>query len=76
MRALNDFFDMLKNDPARAFYGYKHVAAANEKAAIQTLLITDELFRYINSLLTFFFLFLKFELEELLMSKLVNVMSS
>eukprot|EP01116_Phalansterium_solitarium_P002052 TRINITY_DN11903_c0_g1_i1.p1 TRINITY_DN11903_c0_g1~~TRINITY_DN11903_c0_g1_i1.p1 ORF type:complete len:388 (-),score=185.01 TRINITY_DN11903_c0_g1_i1:603-1766(-) len=45
MKALNDFYDMLKVDQDRAFYGIKHVLAANERMAIQTLLITDELFR-------------------------------
>eukprot|EP00850_Spirogloea_muscicola_P006832 SM000033S12353 [mRNA] locus=s33:298349:300108:- [translate_table: standard] len=33
-----------KEDPARAFYGPGHVEAAHERLAIQTLLITDELF--------------------------------
>jgi len=36
---------MLKNEPDRAFYGWKHVQLANERLAIQILLITDELFR-------------------------------
>ncbi|GFS30157.1 eukaryotic release factor 1 (eRF1) family protein [Actinidia rufa] len=43
--------DMIKDtkaaqeDPARACYGPKHVEVAHERMAIQTLLITDELFR-------------------------------
>ncbi|KAL3829394.1 hypothetical protein ACJIZ3_018196 [Penstemon smallii] len=45
VRALKDFFDMLSNDPARACYGPKHVEVAHERMAVQTLLITDELFR-------------------------------
>lgn len=45
VRALDDFFSMLSNDPARACYGPKHVEVAHERMAIQTLLITDELFR-------------------------------
>ncbi|KFK29276.1 hypothetical protein AALP_AA7G112300 [Arabis alpina] len=45
VKALNDFFTMLSNDPARACYGPKHVEVAHERMAIQTLLITDELFR-------------------------------
>lgn len=45
IRVLNEFFDMLKNDPDRAVYGVKHVEYANERMAIQTLLVTDELFR-------------------------------
>ncbi|XP_065636668.1 protein PELOTA 1 isoform X1 [Quercus suber] len=45
IRALKDFFDMLSNDPSRACYGPKHVEVAQERLAIQTLLLTDELFR-------------------------------
>ncbi|XP_073314824.1 protein PELOTA 1-like isoform X3 [Primulina huaijiensis] len=57
VRALQDFFAMLSNvrclytyvhnllDPARACYGPKHVEVAHERLAVQTLLITDELFR-------------------------------
>lgn len=45
VRALKDFFAMLSNEPARACYGPKHVEVAHERMAIQTLLITDELFR-------------------------------
>lgn len=45
VRALEDFYTMLANDSSRAFYGPGHVAAANERLVIQTLLITDELFR-------------------------------
>nr|GLL27860.1 protein PELOTA 1 [Ipomoea trifida] len=52
VQALKDFFNMLSNvrfhpcsDPDRACYGPKHVEVANERMAIQTLLITDEVFR-------------------------------
>uniref|UniRef100_A0A0V0I6A9 Protein pelota homolog n=1 Tax=Solanum chacoense TaxID=4108 RepID=A0A0V0I6A9_SOLCH len=45
VQALKDFFNMLSNDPDRACYGPKHVEVAHERMAIQTLLITDELFR-------------------------------
>ncbi|KAK9138598.1 hypothetical protein Sjap_009192 [Stephania japonica] len=45
VRALKDFFDMLSNDPSRACYGPKHVEVAHERMAIQTLLITDDLFK-------------------------------
>ncbi|KAL6977078.1 CDP-diacylglycerol--glycerol-3-phosphate 3-phosphatidyltransferase [Sarracenia purpurea var. burkii] len=45
VRALKEFFTMLSNDPARACYGPKHVEVAYERMAVQTLLITDELFR-------------------------------
>ena len=43
--ALQDFFKMLADDPARAFYGPGHVFAAAEMGAIQTLLLADSLFR-------------------------------
>lgn len=45
VRALKDFFDMLSNDADRACYGPKHVEVAHERLAVQTLLITDSLFR-------------------------------
>lgn len=45
VRALKDFFTMLSNDPNRACYGPKHVEVAHERMAVQTLLVTDELFR-------------------------------
>ncbi|KAG0480935.1 hypothetical protein HPP92_011793 [Vanilla planifolia] len=45
VRALKEFFEMLSNDTARACYGPKHVEVAHERMAIQTLLITDTLFK-------------------------------
>ncbi|KAL6545425.1 CDP-diacylglycerol--glycerol-3-phosphate 3-phosphatidyltransferase [Orobanche gracilis] len=45
VRALKDFFAMLSDEPERACYGTKHVEVAFERMAVQTLLITDELFR-------------------------------
>ena len=45
VRALDTFFEMLNTDPDRAYYGFNHVRAANEAKAIDTLLVTDELFR-------------------------------
>ncbi|KAF5732142.1 putative pelota [Tripterygium wilfordii] len=45
IRVLKDFFNMLSNDPNRACYGPKHVEVAHERMAVQTLLITDDLFR-------------------------------
>lgn len=45
VRALNQFYEMLKNDPDRAFYGWQHVALAHERQAIGTLLLVDDLFR-------------------------------
>ncbi|XP_062144382.1 protein PELOTA 1 [Alnus glutinosa] len=49
VRVLKDFFNMLTNDPARACYGPKHVEVAHERLAIQTLLLTDSLFRNSNT---------------------------
>ncbi|KAF8566268.1 hypothetical protein P879_09590 [Paragonimus westermani] len=43
--ALNDFYQMLKVDQSRAFYGYKHVKTAADAFAIDTLLVSDALFR-------------------------------
>lgn len=45
VRALKEFFDMLSDDTARACYGPRHVEVAHERMAIQTLLITDSLFK-------------------------------
>merc|ERR1712212_1234595 len=45
VRALDSFYKMLKNEPAKAFYGPKHVALAVESEAVETLLICDKLFR-------------------------------
>ncbi|KAL1915550.1 uncharacterized protein VTP21DRAFT_6674 [Calcarisporiella thermophila] len=45
IKALDNFYQMLNQDPNRAFYGYDHVSKANERGAIGTLLVTDELFR-------------------------------
>ncbi|XP_071849133.1 protein pelota homolog [Apostichopus japonicus] len=45
VRALESFYSMLQTEPDRAFYGLKCVEAANEALAIETLLISDELFR-------------------------------
>jgi len=43
--SLNEFFKLLNVDESRAVYGQRHVEAANESQAIQTLMITDGLFR-------------------------------
>lgn len=45
VKALETFFNMLHTDQDRAYYSYKHVVAANANSAIETLMITDELFR-------------------------------
>lgn len=47
-KLLQDFYDMMARDSARAFYGPGHVQAAHELGAVQTLLITDTLFRVNN----------------------------
>lgn len=35
----------MATDPARAFYGFKHVTMANKEQAIDTLMLSDALFR-------------------------------
>ncbi|RLN55858.1 hypothetical protein BBJ28_00004441 [Nothophytophthora sp. Chile5] len=45
VKCLERFFNMLHQDQDRAYYGYKHVVRANENMAIETLMITDALFR-------------------------------
>ena len=42
VRALGDFYTMLKNEPSRAFYGPLQCLAANEQEAIDTLMVTGE----------------------------------
>jgi len=46
VKALGEFYEMLKADPDKAFYGVAHVMAANERSAVEKLLITDSLFRF------------------------------
>ncbi len=43
--ALDAFFEMMSSDSSRAFYGPGHVRAAHELGAVQTLLLSDGLFR-------------------------------
>ncbi|PIO62981.1 eRF1 domain 2 [Teladorsagia circumcincta] len=45
VKALNTFFELMSTEPDRAFYGYKHVCMANKEQAIETLLLSDSLFR-------------------------------
>ncbi|KAL8562548.1 hypothetical protein ACOMHN_045813 [Nucella lapillus] len=45
VKSLDSFYQMLQNDPDRAFYGVKHCEKAASLLAIDTLLISDELFR-------------------------------
>lgn len=45
VKILARFVDLLRTTPERAYYGYQHVLWANSHKAVETLLITDELFR-------------------------------
>lgn len=45
IRALESFYRILASDDSRAFYGYEYVIKASELGAIETLLVTDGLFR-------------------------------
>jgi protein pelota len=45
VQALDDFYKMMARDSARAFYGPGHVFAAAGVGGIETLLLTDALFR-------------------------------
>lgn len=44
-KALQQFMALLASDPDRAYYGIKHVERANDSQAIETLLVSDTLFR-------------------------------
>lgn len=45
---INKFMKTMDSDPDRAYYGYAHVAKAQESLAIDALLVTDSLFRNSN----------------------------
>ena len=45
VQVLNKFLRMIDINPDKAYYGYLHVNQANEEMAIESLLVTDELFR-------------------------------
>eukprot|EP00963_Diacronema_lutheri_P008185 scaffold718_cov342-Pavlova_lutheri.AAC.41 len=45
VQTLDQFYEMLATESAKAFYGPGHVLAAHERLAIKKLLITDALFR-------------------------------
>lgn len=53
VKALNQFFQVLHQEPDRALYGPKHVEKAADAQAIDTLLISDKLFRFVNYHLVF-----------------------
>lgn len=48
VKALEQFYQILQVEPARAYYGKNHVAKATESQAVETLLISDNLFRYVS----------------------------
>jgi protein pelota len=45
---LNTFMKTLNDDPDRAHYGFHHVWQAQQASAVQSLLVTDQLFRNSN----------------------------
>jgi protein pelota len=51
IQKLGEFMTMLGSDPSRAFYGPGHVNAAHELGAIQSLLLSDSLFRTADPIL-------------------------
>ena len=48
VRTLESFYTMLQIEPAKAFYGKRHVEKANDSQAVETLLISDSLFRCVE----------------------------
>lgn len=44
-RVLQEFYDVMKDNPDKAVYGVRHVEAAHEQGAIKSLLLLDALFR-------------------------------
>lgn len=45
VKVLEQFYQVLQTEPSKAFYGVKHVEHASESQAIETLLISDKVFR-------------------------------
>lgn len=45
VKLLESFYTMLQLEPAKAFYGKKHIESANDAQAIEILMISDKLFR-------------------------------
>ena len=45
VRALQEFHNTMSIDSDRACYSFKHVAYADEQLAVDTLLVTDSLFK-------------------------------
>ncbi|XP_055342363.1 protein pelota-like isoform X2 [Paramacrobiotus metropolitanus] len=48
VKALDSFYQMMHNEPTRAYYGINHVEKANESQAVELLMISDALFRSSN----------------------------
>jgi len=48
LKALESFYQMVKNEPDRVCYGPKQVREAVEKCAVSTLMVADSLFRNAN----------------------------
>ena len=48
VKLMDRFYQLLNSEASRAFYGVKHVEKANELQAIETLMISDTLFRSKN----------------------------
>lgn len=51
LKVLENFYKTLQSESTRAFYGINHVEKANEVLGIETLLITDSLFRSVHYIL-------------------------
>lgn len=45
VKAIEQFYQILQQEPSKAFYGKNHIKKAAEVQAIETLLISDNLFR-------------------------------
>jgi protein pelota len=45
VKALNTFLELMCTDPQRAVYGYRHVCYARSQQSIETLMVSDSLFR-------------------------------
>ncbi|KAL3270209.1 hypothetical protein HHI36_009265 [Cryptolaemus montrouzieri] len=45
VKALENFYTVLQCEPSKAFYGKKHIEKAIEAQAVESLLISDKLFR-------------------------------
>lgn len=56
VKILEQFYSVLQVEPAKAFYGKKHVTKAAEAQAVETLLISDNLFRSVSCLIAINFI--------------------